>query len=218
MAGVALPDDVPLMPLDKVTGLRKRAPDAQFLHHQADPSHSNLQGNGDTSYSHHLGQYAELQGDVPMADYKRGERVLGRSMGERLLVDKPGWAFGAVFAFSSVVIVFIANVATLSWASKTSPAIDGVGTIFTGDCDKINSINNWIHVLINICSTALLSGSNYCMQKLSAPTRADVDRAHARSVWLDIGIPSMRNLSKISRGRLVLWIMLGLSSVPLHLL
>lgn len=45
-----------------------------------------------------------------------------------------------------------------------------------------------------------------------------MDRAHTRSKWLDIGVPSVRNLWQIPRLRMVLCLCLVLSSVPLHLL
>lgn len=56
------------------------------------------------------------------------------------------------------------------------------------------------------------------MQCISSPTRHEGDKAHARGVWLDIGVPSVRNLERITSSRILLWWLLGLSSVPLHLL
>ncbi|KAF2846689.1 hypothetical protein T440DRAFT_405013 [Plenodomus tracheiphilus IPT5] len=56
------------------------------------------------------------------------------------------------------------------------------------------------------------------MQVVSAPTRAELVRAHSRRVWLHIGVPSLRNLRYISRARALVWFALFLSSVPLHLL
>lgn len=70
----------------------------------------------------------------------------------------------------------------------------------------------------NALGTLLLSGSNYCMQVLCAPTRRELDQAHAQGRWLDIGVPSFRNLWRISPKRVVVWWVLGLSSIPLHLL
>ncbi|KAK4499429.1 hypothetical protein PRZ48_009943 [Zasmidium cellare] len=64
----------------------------------------------------------------------------------------------------------------------------------------------------------LLGASNYTMQALVAPTRAETDRAHAEGGWLDIGVASIRNLFKIKRHRTILWAVLGLSSMPIHLL
>jgi hypothetical protein len=54
------------------------------------------------------------------------------------------------------------------------------------------------------------------MQRLVAPTRKEIDDAHAKRKWLDIGIPSVRNLTLINKTRVFLWLLLGLSSVPLH--
>ena len=56
------------------------------------------------------------------------------------------------------------------------------------------------------------------MQCLTAPTRTDIDEAHAKGRRLDIGILSVRNLGSIGVKRVLLWSLLGLSSVPLHLL
>lgn len=64
--------------------------------------------------------------------------------------------------------------------------------------------------------TILLGASNYTMQCLSSPTRAEVDAAHSKGKYLDIGLPSLRNL----RGwkRIVPYTFLVLSTLPLHFL
>lgn len=95
---------------------------------------------------------------------------------------------------------------------------DGIGTLYQGDCDSAKRIELWLHLLINILSTLLLGASNYYMQCLSSPTRSDVDKAHRQHVWIDIGVPSMRNIFRISRPRKILWFFLLYSSFPLHLL
>ncbi|KAL2166979.1 hypothetical protein VTG60DRAFT_1902 [Thermothelomyces hinnuleus] len=75
-----------------------------------------------------------------------------------------------------------------------------------------------IHVLINFFSTILLAGSNYCMQILSAPKREQIDGAHRESRWVEVGVQSVRNVFRaISSGNALLWILLSLSSLPLHL-
>lgn len=86
------------------------------------------------------------------------------------------------------------------------------------DCSLMKKMSMWLHLAINVLSTVLLSASNYCMQCLSSRTREEVDRAHANGMWLDIGVPSVRNLQHISWRRAITWWLLGLSSVPLHLL
>ena len=87
-----------------------------------------------------------------------------------------------------------------------------------GSCDKTKSMSLWLHLAINVLSTALLSASNFCMQCLSSPTRNEIDQAHQKHIWMDIGVPSVRNLRRISRNRITLWALLAISSIPLHLL
>ncbi|KAF2683140.1 hypothetical protein K458DRAFT_390412 [Lentithecium fluviatile CBS 122367] len=128
---------------------------------------------------------------------------------------KSGWRFGAISCAISASIVFLINFFVTVWGSVHSKANGNV--LYEGDCDRVDRLNRMLHLLINILSTILLSSSNYCMQCLSAPTRKEVDEAHARRVWLDIGVPSIHNLSRISIKRVILWFLLGLSSLPLHL-
>ncbi|KAK5124153.1 hypothetical protein LTR85_001856 [Meristemomyces frigidus] len=56
------------------------------------------------------------------------------------------------------------------------------------------------------------------MQCLCSPTRQEIDKAHARGDWMDVGVASVRNIFKISWRRSLLWWLLALSSVPIHLL
>jgi hypothetical protein len=59
---------------------------------------------------------------------------------------------------------------------------------------------------------------NFSMQLLAALTRGEVDKAYPKSVWLDIGVPSLRNITYMSGRRRLVWWILGLSSLPLHFL
>lgn len=56
------------------------------------------------------------------------------------------------------------------------------------------------------------------MQTLVAPTREEIDEFHVRGRWLDIGSASVKNLLAIGRGRLVLWVVLLITTTPFHLL
>jgi hypothetical protein len=127
-----------------------------------------------------------------------------------------GWRFGVLNFAIWTLLVGSLNLAITIWGTIASN--ENQGLLRAGDCDQIKRLNTGIHLLINVFSTVLLSGSNYCMQCLSAPTRKEVDRAHAIGKWLDIGIPSFRNLENIQIRRMFLWYLLGLSSLPLHLL
>ncbi|OAL28642.1 hypothetical protein AYO22_02836 [Fonsecaea multimorphosa] len=90
--------------------------------------------------------------------------------------------------------------------------------VYEGSCTKTETRDTWVHLALNIVATVLLASSNYCMQLLSSPTRSEIDKAHAKQKWLDIGIPSMRNLASLRKKKVILWWLLGVSSIPLHLI
>jgi hypothetical protein len=122
---------------------------------------------------------------------------------------------GAMFCGISLAINIAVTI--FSYSSK----VDSGGSrriLYHGDCKYARKLNTMIHLGINLISTILLASSNYAMQCLSAPTRREVDKAHACRIWLDIGIPSFRNLARISQMRAFLWLLLALSSLPLHLM
>ncbi|KAL2067586.1 hypothetical protein VTL71DRAFT_2011 [Oculimacula yallundae] len=129
-----------------------------------------------------------------------------------------GWRLGASYCCAVVAASLILNLTVTVWASKTFGLSEGIGTIHRDTCPVVKWIGLWVHVAINVISTILLGASNYCMQCLCSPTRMEVNKAHARNTWLDIGIQSYRNLTKIRRSRAALWILLAASSIPLHLM
>lgn len=134
-----------------------------------------------------------------------------------------GWRAGVLSGVACSTAVFLINISVFLWAESKNgwrklDDGDGKYTLYVGDCEITQRLNIGIHVLINGLSTLLLSASNYCMQCMSAPTREEVDKAHVSGTWLDIGIPSVRNLKSIGAKRTILYFLLGLSSIPLHLL
>ena len=129
-----------------------------------------------------------------------------------------GWRLGALVGALLAIISLIINLSVIIWLSTHKDSSTGLVEMYRGDCGKVKTMNTWNHLAINIISTLLLGGSNYSMQCLVAPTRDEIDKEHARGRFLDIGVPSIRNLFKISKPKMILWWILGLSSVPLHLL
>ena len=115
-------------------------------------------------------------------------------------------------------MVAVINLLFIIWALSKSGLHDSLGTLEDGNCDRTRKLTFWMHLAINVLSTMLLGASNYTMQCLSSPTRSEVDKAHSRGIWLDIGVPSFRNLKSLSSSRVILWWTLALSSIPLHLL
>jgi hypothetical protein len=129
-----------------------------------------------------------------------------------------GWRTGVSSAAVGTAIVFLLNLSTTIWALSTHDLVYGSASLYEGSCTTTKQLNTGIHFLINVFSSVILSSSNYTMQCLSSPTRIEIDEAHGKGEWLDIGVPSVRNLSYISKKKKFLWFLIGLSSIPLHLL
>lgn len=142
----------------------------------------------------------------------------GRDRKKARPLDFHGWRVGVTVCASTAATVLIVNIGLTIWASAKNGLSNGLATIQEGSCQKTKDLSLWLHLAINVLSTILLAASNYCMQCLSSPTREDIDRAHSRHIWLDIGVPSVRNLRSIARNRIVLWWLLAFSGIPLHLL
>ena len=131
-----------------------------------------------------------------------------------------GWHTGVLACAASTVVVLFINIGLTIYAStnRRYNMAGRISTLYSGSCDKSKTIGLWLHLGINALSTLLLSGSNYTQQCLVAPTRSEIDAAHAKREWMDIGVPSVRNLFKIKPERTLLWIAIGVTSIPLHLL
>jgi hypothetical protein len=126
-----------------------------------------------------------------------------------------GWRGGIALNATLAGAVLLVNVVILATAKAKYTFKDGLATIHAS-CETAKAVSLTAHVLINILSTLLLGASNYAMQVASSPTRADIDRAHRRQKTLDIGVLSIRNFRWVSRWRLAAYMLLLLSSIPLH--
>ncbi|KAM5481355.1 hypothetical protein McanCB56680_004255 [Microsporum canis] len=129
-----------------------------------------------------------------------------------------GWRITLFMASCTGILVLSFNLGFLLWALPRHNLRNGRGVLYDGDCDRVHGLSIGLHLVINIFSTLLLSSSNYTMQCLSAPTRVDIDQAHKKLKWLDVGISSVRNFRQISWNRSALWAILVFSSLPLHLM
>ncbi len=139
--------------------------------------------------------------------------------------EKPGrrmWkskrSLALLLQIGLILAILLANLGLTIYAVTQYDSQNGVGVIYQGDCGTVASLDQWLHLAINLLGTGMLSASNYCMQLQAAPTRADVDRAHERGRWLDIGVSSVRNIRYIGNGRRLAWLLLAVSSVPIHLM
>lgn len=126
-----------------------------------------------------------------------------------------GWRGGIAHNVIIALSVLVVNISFLLWATAKFDSY-GLITVYNGSCSTAKHLSIAVHIMINILSTLLLGASNYAMQVASSPSRNDVDRAHQRQQWLDIGVLSFRNLRWISRYRLLAYALLLSSSIPLH--
>ena len=129
-----------------------------------------------------------------------------------------GWRMGVTLGAITTGVVLVINLSVLIWGAAGAGFEGDLRTLQQGSCKKTKDMNLWLHLAINALSTLLLGASNYTMQCLSSPIREEINAAHRKHQWLDIGVPSLRNLKHISRGKLLLWCLVALSSVSIHLL
>jgi hypothetical protein len=134
------------------------------------------------------------------------------------LCNVSGWRMGIRVASGAILGVPLTNIVLTLVARFAFPYYRYESTLIDGSCSGTKTTGTWLHLGINILSSILLSASSYAMQCLSSPTRKEVDNAHTKGDYLDIGIPSIHNLTRVDRKRVILWILLALSSLPIHLL
>jgi len=137
---------------------------------------------------------------------------------EKYLKRLSGWRAGVLLSCLTALAVLLVNVTVIILTLAKYNVVGGTGTLFKGDCDNTKLMNTELQLGINVLCALLFGASNYCMQYLTSPTRKEVDAAHSRRRLFRIGVQSIRNLRAISWERVVLWLALGVSSCPLHLL
>ncbi|KAK4679160.1 hypothetical protein QC764_201670 [Podospora pseudoanserina] len=128
----------------------------------------------------------------------------GRALRNTLLVGwRAGVAFNTLVGFVILIVGFICLILAISKASLLGGG-GGRLAVFTGSCAAATRIDWGLHAVVNVFCVVLLAGAHYVFQVLSSPTREEVDEAHRKWQWLDIGVPSFRNLKFIGRVRVVL--------------
>ncbi|KAI8682052.1 hypothetical protein NCS55_00459500 [Fusarium keratoplasticum] len=148
----------------------------------------------------------------------RVERTQETSSPAKKTTRFSGWRVGASYFALGALISLVVHVVLAVWIPTLDSFDNGVGVLWTGNCRDAATYNTLIHLGTTAVATLLLGGSNYCMQCLTAPTRKDLQTAHDKGVWLDIGVQSFRNLKAIKGYKAVLWFLIAISSIPIHLL
>ncbi|TPX15245.1 uncharacterized protein E0L32_004522 [Thyridium curvatum] len=133
----------------------------------------------------------------------------------------PGWkATAALLTATMALLTTLTAVALMVSVFHLGGSLTGRSVLYMGPYDTASRTNLAIHLVINIAASGVLASCNFFMQILVAPGRRQVDAAHAAGRWLEIGVQSFRNVlvGAVPFWKALLWILLALSSVPLHLL
>ncbi|PYI20410.1 hypothetical protein BO99DRAFT_357913 [Aspergillus violaceofuscus CBS 115571] len=125
------------------------------------------------------------------------------------------WITATILALNSIMLM-VALI--FAYRQSSNRGQFQMVALYTGQCSLASHSATGLHVVINVLGTILLGASSYVMQCLGAPSRSDIDRAHARSRWLTVGRFSFRNFAVMSPKRKVLWGLLLLSSTPIHMI
>ncbi|KLJ11640.1 hypothetical protein EMPG_13180 [Blastomyces silverae] len=136
---------------------------------------------------------------------------------------KRKWTRGALICAYSACFVLLVNVIitlvaiTRAYGEYGSMELTSA-PIYKGKCSVSRNWVTALHFLINCLCAVTLATSSYCMQCLASPSRADTDRAHNQGRWLEIGTASIGNFRFVGYKRLGLWLVLLLTSLPIHVI
>lgn len=129
-----------------------------------------------------------------------------------------GWrrtgAFNVLAAFVSGLVLLCCLIVS---AVQPGSSLRSDTVLFYGNCETSRYLNIMLHLVLNIVSSAVLASSNYFMQILNAPSREEIDSAHRCLSSLEIGIPSLKNLPFLSGFKQCFWVLLVITSLPIHL-
>ncbi|KAJ3562455.1 hypothetical protein NPX13_g8562 [Xylaria arbuscula] len=93
-------------------------------------------------------------------------------------------------AINSALAYLYAALLLVLWSASVSQpntSLGGSTVIFNGNCNTSSELNLALHLMINIFSVLVFASSNFFMQVLNAPSRREVDNAHAWLRSADIG-------------------------------
>lgn len=122
------------------------------------------------------------------------------------------------FLASCVAVILLLNIGAFIYGWRKGHSSSGALLIAQASCKRVKRLDLGLHALINVLGILALAAVGAFLTVLSSPTRQDLNRAHAHGQWLDIGIPSIRNLKHIGKLRKWLCITLFVLSLPIHIM
>ena len=135
-----------------------------------------------------------------------------------------GWKLGIALSAVALILCLIVELAMLIIALRADAKRTSTGTtqydgvMIEGSCETVRRYTTLLSLPINIIATLLIGISNYAMQILSAPSEREVRTAHAKQRSLQLGTTSPANMRFLDGRKTMMWLMMGLTSIPVHLL
>ncbi|KAK3325813.1 hypothetical protein B0H66DRAFT_139429 [Apodospora peruviana] len=129
-----------------------------------------------------------------------------------------GWRAGVGLNLILSFMLLLTGFVCLVVAFVNGSSLGGNSVFYSGSCTMAFGISWGLHALVNLFAVAIIAGANYSFQVLSSPTRTEVAAAHQNKRWLDIGIPSIRNLVHIEKTRTFLAVVLLVTAVATQII
>ncbi|KAI1194267.1 hypothetical protein F5X97DRAFT_327717 [Nemania serpens] len=126
----------------------------------------------------------------------------------RITGSSTGWKRSARI---NCIILIITSLFMASFSAiSVSNAGLGIIPLFQSNCESaaISAVKLAFDLLINIACTLVIFNS---------PSREEIDVAHSKTSWLDIGVPSIRNVFATSNFKTWCWAALLITSIPFHI-
>ncbi|KAK1828274.1 hypothetical protein QBC39DRAFT_374811 [Podospora conica] len=123
-----------------------------------------------------------------------------------------GWRAGVALNVLLSGLMLVVAVVGLVFAIARGFGSGGQSVLFSGSCETASTIGWSLHAVISVMVVATVAGGNYVFQVLGSPMREEVDVAHSKREWLDIGVPSFRNLAYIDARRTAMAVVILLTA------
>ncbi|KAI2623775.1 hypothetical protein GGS21DRAFT_541348 [Xylaria nigripes] len=129
-----------------------------------------------------------------------------------------GWRGGVAYNILLAFLILVVDIVYLVMGATRTKGFSAQLAIYSGNCSTATRIKIGTSAAINVFGIVLLAGANYIFQVLISPTRDEISKAHDRKRWLDIGVPSLRNVAFISRPRAILGVIVLIIAIAMHVI
>ncbi|KAL4912065.1 hypothetical protein BDW62DRAFT_195499 [Aspergillus aurantiobrunneus] len=183
----------------------------RLRHSSAASSVSELDAN-----EQHAPAQVELPAEFPASTFEKNPENIIDSKQKPPWQDPVRWCMWGNIAVLVINIIFTIVAVGVS-ASKGRDHGFGSIMIYRGSCTTTQYMKFGLHLLVNVLSVTMTATSSYCCTIIMAPSRSDVDKAHAKGTWLSIGVGSWRNFRNLEPPGQVLWGLLLVTSMVMQM-